>query len=193
MAELEPVLSKGQIAKRVRELGLQLTMDYTGRDLILIGILNGAFVFLADLMRAIELPLEVEFFGVASYGASDTSSGTIRITKDTERSVEGLDVLLVEDIVDSGRTLALEQRQTGSNRRASWEDLDRDGVIDPGETVYWAWNTGGHANTLIPLFAQGRGSDRLVARAQLVDPVRGAYLDNTDLAAVLRELLRAPR
>ena len=106
MAELEPVLSEGQIGKRVRELGAQLTQDYAGRHLMLIGILNGAFVFLADLMRVIELPLEVEFFGVASYGASDTSSGTIRITKDTERSVEGVDVLLVEDIVDTGRTVA---------------------------------------------------------------------------------------
>lgn len=106
MIEKEEVISKNDIARRVKELGQAITRDYSGRQLVVIGILNGAFIFLADLIREIELPLEIDFIRVSSYGAGTSSSGAIQCTKDTELALAGKDVLLVEDIVDTGRTLA---------------------------------------------------------------------------------------
>ena len=106
---------------RVAQLGRQIREDYTGRTPMLVGVLKGAVVFLADLMRAIEAPCECDFIAVSSYGASTRSSGIVRLTKDLSASIEGRDVLIVEDIVDSGRTLAyllrnLETRQPRSVR-----------------------------------------------------------------------------
>lgn len=97
----------------------------------------------------------------------------------------------------SPRTLALEKSIAGSSRRASWEDLDGDSVIDPGEPVYWAWNSGGHTNMLIPLYAQGAGSEFFAVYATASDPVRGPFLDNTDVfkvmdAVTLNPLPRCP-
>ncbi|OGQ99273.1 MAG: hypoxanthine phosphoribosyltransferase [Deltaproteobacteria bacterium RIFOXYD12_FULL_57_12] len=105
MPSRELILSKEEIAARVKELGAAISRDYADSCLILIGILNGAFVFLADLMRAIDLPVQVDFVRVASYGAR-SSGGEIRFVKDIELSIAGKDVLLVEDIVDTGRTIA---------------------------------------------------------------------------------------
>jgi hypoxanthine phosphoribosyltransferase len=93
-----------QLAAKVKELGARITADYLDRPLVVLPVLKGSFVFAADLVRAIDLPLTVEFLGVQSYGDSTKSSGIVRITMDLARSIEGLDVLLVEDIVDTGLT-----------------------------------------------------------------------------------------
>lgn len=106
MLEKKIVLTRQQIADRGQELGKAITRDYAGRQLLVIGILNGAFVFMADLVRAIDLPLEVDFVRVASYGQEACSSGSLRFTKDVELPVAGRDVLIVEDIIDTGRTIA---------------------------------------------------------------------------------------
>jgi hypoxanthine phosphoribosyltransferase len=109
------------LGSRVRELGRQIRDDYAGRTPMLVAVLKGAVVFLADLMRAIEAPCECDFIAVSSYGASTRSSGIVRLTKDLSVSIEGRDVLIVEDIVDTGRTLQyllrnLETRQPRSLR-----------------------------------------------------------------------------
>ena len=106
MIEKEEVVSRKEIAKRVKELGQAITREYSGRQLVVIGILNGAFIFLADLVREIELPIEIDFIRVSSYGSSTCSSGAVQCAKDTELDLAGKDVILVEDIVDTGRTLA---------------------------------------------------------------------------------------
>ena len=102
----ETILQHRELAERVEALGRQLTLDYAGKKLVVIGILNGAFIFLADLVRAIDLPLEIDFIRVASYGESTESSGSITLSKEPELDLAGRDVLLVEDIVDSGTTMA---------------------------------------------------------------------------------------
>jgi hypoxanthine phosphoribosyltransferase len=100
------MLSAEQIAVRVRELGAQITRDYTDRPLVLVCVLKGSFVFASDLMRAVDLPLRVDFLGVRSYGEGTESSGVVQITQDLSRPIEHEDVLLVEDIVDTGLTIA---------------------------------------------------------------------------------------
>ena len=102
----KPILSKEQIAERVQKLGQQISQDYQGKELILVGVLNGAFIFMADLARAISIPVQIDFIRVASYGKSSQSSGTITLSKEVELSLQGKDVLLVEDIIDSGTTMA---------------------------------------------------------------------------------------
>jgi hypoxanthine phosphoribosyltransferase len=102
---LKVLIPGEQIQARVRELGQQITGDYAGKNLHLLGVLKGACVFLSDLMRAIDLPLSVDFIGISSYGASTKSSGEVRITKDLDVSLAGKDVLVVEDIIDTGLTL----------------------------------------------------------------------------------------
>jgi hypoxanthine phosphoribosyltransferase len=94
------------LQERVRELGAEISADYADRDLILVCVLKGAVFFLSDLMRAIEIPCEVDFMAVASYGSATDSSGVVRILKDLDTVIEGRDVLIVEDIVDSGLTLS---------------------------------------------------------------------------------------
>ncbi|MBP6964579.1 MAG: hypoxanthine phosphoribosyltransferase [Armatimonadetes bacterium] len=101
------LLTTEQISERVREIGDRISADYEGRQLVLVGILKGAFVFLADLVRAVTIPVEVDFVAFSSYGASTTSSGVVRILKDLDESVEGKHVLIVEDIIDTGLTLKL--------------------------------------------------------------------------------------
>ena len=103
---LGPVIkSEAEIADRIRQLGAQITRDYADNPPLLVCVLKGAFVFLADLVRQIRLPLEVDFMAVSSYGASTKSSGVVRIVKDLDVDLTGRHVLLVEDIVDSGLTL----------------------------------------------------------------------------------------
>src|SRR5437773_1382555 len=101
----EVLLDSETIQRRVRELGAQITAEYRGKNPHLIGILKGASIFHADLVRAIDLGLSIDFIAVGSYGASTESSGEVRILKDLDESVEGKDVLLVEDILDTGLTL----------------------------------------------------------------------------------------
>jgi hypoxanthine phosphoribosyltransferase len=103
--QLLEVLSPETINKRVCELGKQISKDYHGRPLVLIGILNGAFIFMADLIRNIRNPLRIDFVRLASYGSQAESSGRISITKDIELDIKDRDVLVVEDIVDTGYTL----------------------------------------------------------------------------------------
>lgn len=102
--KIELLLTEEKIIQRVRDLGGQITADYQGRRLHLVGILKGAWVFLADLVRHIDLEVTVDFLGIASYGAGTTSSGQVKITKDLDQSIEGMDVLAVEDILDTGLT-----------------------------------------------------------------------------------------
>src|SRR3712207_8968220 len=101
------------LSHRVRELGQEISRDYEGKDLVLIGVLKGAIFFLSDLMREIEVPCEVDFMAVASYGSATDSSGVVRILKDLDTPIEGRHVLVVEDIVDSGLTLQYLMRKIG--------------------------------------------------------------------------------
>lgn len=105
-APTDVLLSAQQIATKVAELGARITADYAGRAPVVVAVLKGSFVFAADLMREIRLPVTVELLGVQSYGAATRSSGVVRITLDLAASIEGRDVLLVEDIVDTGLTCA---------------------------------------------------------------------------------------
>lgn len=102
----EVLISHQQIRERTEELGRQITEDYDGKDPLLICILKGGLMFLADLMREIDLPLEIDFIAVSSYGDSTESSGVVRILMDLERNIQGRHVLIVEDIIDTGRTLS---------------------------------------------------------------------------------------
>lgn len=97
-------MSEERLSERVAQLGAEITSDYQGRPPLLVGVLKGAFVFMSDLARAIDLPVEIDFMAVSSYGLSTESSGVVRMLKDLDTEVRGRDVLLVEDIVDSGLT-----------------------------------------------------------------------------------------
>jgi hypoxanthine phosphoribosyltransferase len=101
----EILVQPDELARRVRELGAEISADYAGREPLLIGVLKGAVFFLSDLMRSLEVPCEVDFMAVASYGSATESSGVVRILKDLDAAIEGRHVLIVEDIVDSGLTL----------------------------------------------------------------------------------------
>lgn len=117
----EILVQPDDLKRRVRELGEEITADYQGKDLLLIGVLKGAVFFLADLMRQIDLPCEVDFMAVSSYGSATESSGVVRIIKDLEQSIEDRHVLIVEDIIDSGLTLAYLLRNLGARNPASVE------------------------------------------------------------------------
>jgi hypoxanthine phosphoribosyltransferase len=99
------LLSADELAKRIGELGAEITADYAGKEILMIGVLRGAVVFMADLARAIKVPVAIDFMAVSSYGAGTSSSGVVRILKDLDEHIEGKHVLVVEDIIDSGLTL----------------------------------------------------------------------------------------
>jgi hypoxanthine phosphoribosyltransferase len=120
-ARLRLLIPEHEILARVRELGAQITRDYPEGPIYLIGILKGACFFLADLARAIERPVRIDFIGISSYGKGKSTSGEVKLTKDLDCSIEGADVLVVEDIIDSGLTLnyllhVLSQRKPRSLR-----------------------------------------------------------------------------
>ena len=117
----EVLVSETDLAARVAGLGAEINRDYEGRDLVLVGVLKGAVMFLADLMRELTVPCEVDFMAVSSYGSSTDSSGVVRILKDLDSAIEGRDVLLVEDIVDSGLTLHYLMRNLEVREPASLE------------------------------------------------------------------------
>ncbi len=117
----EVLVTAEELQRRVAELGEQISRDYAGRSLLLVGVLKGAVFFLSDLMRFIDIPVEVDFMAVASYGSATDSSGVVRILKDLDASIEGRDVLIVEDIVDSGLTLQYLMRNLGSRNPSSLE------------------------------------------------------------------------
>jgi hypoxanthine phosphoribosyltransferase len=100
-----PIVTQEQMRTRIRELGRQIASDYAGKDLVLIGVLKGAYAFYADLARAIRIPMRVEFIVVTSYGSGKKSSGKVKLVSDLTEPIAGKDVLLVEDIVDSGLTI----------------------------------------------------------------------------------------
>ena len=121
-AQLGQILvQQDELAHRVRALGEQISADYVGRELVLVCVLKGAVFFLSDLMRRLEVPCEVDFMAVASYGSSTDSSGVVRILKDLDAPIEGRDVLIVEDIVDSGLTLSYLLRTLRARDPASLE------------------------------------------------------------------------
>ncbi len=136
---LEPLLAAEQIQARISEMGAEIARDYAGRTPLLIGVLKGAYIFLSDLVRATDLRLGVEFMAISSYGSGMRSSGEVRIVKDLDVPVDGRDILIVEDIVDTGLTLSfligsLHQRGARSVRLAALLDKherrERDVKID---------------------------------------------------------------
>lgn len=106
MSEFIPVLTKEEIEAQVSHIAQRISTDYKDRELILIGILKGAFIFLSDLIRQLSIPVKVDFMCVSSYGDSTSSSGRIKLTKDVDIEIKNKDILIVEDIVDTGRTLS---------------------------------------------------------------------------------------
>lgn len=118
---LRVVISEEQLQSRIRELGKEITADYQGRPPLLVGVLKGAFMFMADLARSVDLDVEFDFMAVASYGAATKSSGVVRIVKDLDVDLSGRDVLVVEDIVDSGLTLAYLRRNLMARHPATLE------------------------------------------------------------------------
>ena len=117
----EELVSAEALQRRVRELGADISRDYAGQPLLLVCVLKGAVFFLSDLMRSITIPVEIDFMAVASYGSATDSSGVVRILKDLDAAIEGRDVLIVEDIVDSGLTLQYLLRNLGSRNPNSLE------------------------------------------------------------------------
>jgi len=115
----EVIVTEQQIAERIAELAQQITADYQGKQLVLVGVLTGSFVFLSDLMRQLDRPCEVDFLDASSYGSDTVSSGEVAITRDLSLSLAGKDVLIVEDIVDSGRTICELVRLMEAGRPAS--------------------------------------------------------------------------
>ena len=117
----ETLVSKQDLQRRVAELGREVSRDYAGRDLFMVGVLKGAVLFLADLMRSIDVPCEIDFMAVSSYGSQTDSSGVVRILKDLDAPIEGRHVLIIEDIIDSGLTLHYLMRNLNARRPASLE------------------------------------------------------------------------
>lgn len=121
------LLTEEQIANKVKELGSQISRDYAGKNLMMVSVLKGSVVFMADLMRAITVPCQIDFMCVSSYGSGTESSGVVKIIKDLDINLHGLDLLIVEDILDSGKTLhyitkMLSDRGTASIRIATLLD-----------------------------------------------------------------------
>lgn len=150
------VISAEEIDAKLAEMGAQITEDYRGKDLLLVGILKGAFVVMADLARHIDLPVEFDFMAVSSYGSATKSSGVVRILKDLDQEIDGRDVLIVEDIVDTGLTLHyllknLQVRKPASLSLAAL--LIKDGVDRPPLEVKYE---GFH---IPPAFVVGYGLD----------------------------------
>jgi len=152
----EVLLTHEQIQSKAAEIGAQISADYAGSDLLVVGVLKGAFVFMADLSRHITLPMEFDFMAVSSYGAATQTSGVVRILKDLDHEIEGRHVLLVEDIVDSGLTLSYLLKNLRTRRPASLEVcalLQKTGVQQvPIEIRYRAFE-------IPPVFVVGYGLD----------------------------------
>jgi hypoxanthine phosphoribosyltransferase len=117
----ETLVAQEDLQRRVAELGREVSRDYDGRELVMVGVLKGAVLFLADLMRSIDVPCEIDFMAVSSYGSQTDSSGVVRILKDLDAPIEGRHVLIVEDIIDSGLTLHYLMRNLRARNPASLE------------------------------------------------------------------------
>lgn len=128
------LLSEEEIAAKVKELGAQITRDYQGKNLMMVSVLKGSVVFMADLMRAIDLPCRIDFMCVSSYGSGTSSTGVVKIIKDLDIDLHNVDLLIVEDILDSGKTLhyitkLLSERGTASIRIATLLDKPERRVV----------------------------------------------------------------
>jgi hypoxanthine phosphoribosyltransferase len=134
--DIERVLfTEEQLQKRVAELAADISRDYAGKEVLLVSVLRGSFVFMADLTRKITIPCMVDFIACSSYGSGTTSSGQVKMTKDLSENIEGMDVIVVEDILDSGRTLSyllklLEARKPASIRLCTLLDKPERRVVD---------------------------------------------------------------
>ena len=117
----EVLIDEDTLRGRIVELGAEISADYEGRDLLLVGVLKGAIFFISDLMRELTVPCEIDFMAISSYGAATDSSGVVRILKDLDINVAGRDVLVVEDIIDSGLTLSYLMRNLKARKPASLE------------------------------------------------------------------------
>jgi hypoxanthine phosphoribosyltransferase len=117
----EVLIDAEMLQARIDELGAAISADYEGRDLLLVGVLKGAVFFMADLMRRLTVPCEIDFMAISSYGAATDSSGVVRILKDLDINISGRDVLVVEDIIDSGLTLSYLMRNLRARKPASLE------------------------------------------------------------------------
>jgi hypoxanthine phosphoribosyltransferase len=117
----EILIDEDALQARILELGAEISADYKGRDLLLVGVLKGAVFFMADLMRELTVPCEIDFMAISSYGAATDSSGVVRILKDLDINVAGRDVLVVEDIIDSGLTLSYLMRNLTARKPSSLE------------------------------------------------------------------------
>jgi hypoxanthine phosphoribosyltransferase len=117
----EVLIEQEPLQARIAELGAEISSEYEGRDLLLVGVLKGAVFFMADLMRELSIPCEIDFMAISSYGAATDSSGVVRILKDLDTNIAGRDVLVVEDIIDSGLTLSYLMRSLKARKPASLE------------------------------------------------------------------------
>jgi hypoxanthine phosphoribosyltransferase len=117
----EVLIEPEPLQARIAELGAEISSEYEGRDLLLVGVLKGAVFFMADLMRELSIPCEIDFMAISSYGAATDSSGVVRILKDLDTNIAGRDVLVVEDIIDSGLTLSYLMRSLKARKPASLE------------------------------------------------------------------------
>jgi len=117
----EILIEQDVLQARIAELGQEISKEYEGRDLLLVGVLKGAVFFMADLMRELTVPCEIDFMAISSYGAATDSSGVVRILKDLDANISGRDVLVVEDIIDSGLTLSYLMRSLRARKPASLE------------------------------------------------------------------------
>ena len=117
----EILIGEQELQARIAELGVEISRDYAGRDLLLVGVLKGAVFFMADLMRELTVPCEIDFMAISSYGAGTDSSGVVRILKDLDINISGRDVVVVEDIIDSGLTLSYLMRSLKARKPATVE------------------------------------------------------------------------
>lgn len=150
------LISKEEIDQKLEEMGRQITADYSGKDLLMVGVLKGAFIVMADLARHVDLPVEFDFMAVSSYGAATQTSGVVRILKDLDQEIAGRDILIVEDIIDSGLTLNYLLKSLRVRRPASLEVaallLKKDIQRVPLEVRYTGFEIG-------PEFVVGYGLD----------------------------------
>jgi hypothetical protein len=133
----ELLFPREAIGRRVKELAEQISRDYAGRELLLVGVLNGAFIFMADLIRGISIPCRVDFVRLSSYGCGSQSSGEVRITKDLETPITGRDVLIVEDIVDTGLCLMSSGRDSRRRFGSALSSTRRSGGGFPSRQSMW--------------------------------------------------------
>ena len=156
-ADIDRILvSDDEIQSKVGELGKQISEDYRGRDLLLVGVLKGAFMLMSDLARHITIPLELDFMAVSSYGSATKTSGVVRIMKDLDLDISGRDVLIVEDIIDSGLTLSYLMKNLKGRRPASIEVC---ALLSKPEVQKVELDVRYHGFALPPVFVVGYGLD----------------------------------